>query len=242
MRSFRSIYDKKLKKKNKNPVAVSSWCVETPWLGGWIIFDSKKNNSSPKNDDVWRCGKNQPRYTYSIDIITEADMSHISYIPFGHYIRGMMTCRMNWMISWLYFPSSESVISAVVKQRKVRLCSPYHVSESVCPSYMFIIIMVSLQYHVLNYIDRILDDTHGESVSPLIVIRRNVRGVHAGDHSEHSQYWWDVHERDLRDKYMSSLCCGYEWESWGRKWYGRRVVETGEAAWTEAYKAHTDEK
>ena len=112
MRSFRSIYDKKLKKKNKNPVAVSSWCVETPWLGGWIIFDSKKNNSSPKNDDVCRCGKNQPRYTYSIDIITEADMSHISYIPFGHYIRGMTSCGSNWMISLFLSGSFESSPSA----------------------------------------------------------------------------------------------------------------------------------
>ena len=33
MRSFRSIHDKKLKKNHTNVVVVSSWSVETPWLG-----------------------------------------------------------------------------------------------------------------------------------------------------------------------------------------------------------------
>ena len=121
-----------------------------------------------------------------------------------------MTCGMNWMISWLYFPSSESVISAVVKRRKVRLCTPYHVLENVRLSYMFVIIMVSLEYHVLNHIDRFWMILMVSRVSPLIVIGRNFRGVHAGESSEYSQYWWDVHERDLQGKYILSVCCGYD--------------------------------
>ena len=62
--------------------------------------------------------------------------------------------------SWI---SSES--SAVAKRRKVRLCSTHHLFESIHQSCIFIIIMVHLEFNILNYIDRVEDDSHGESRS-----------------------------------------------------------------------------
>ena len=49
---------------------------------------------------------------------------------------------------------NSSGCAAFAKRRKVHLCSTYDVLESVYPSCIFIIIMVSVKYHILNHIDR----------------------------------------------------------------------------------------
>ena len=51
MRSFRSLHVKKLKKNHTNLVVVSSWSVETPWFGTWVIFRLQEIDSSFEN---WR--------------------------------------------------------------------------------------------------------------------------------------------------------------------------------------------
>ena len=47
--SFRSIHVKKLKKNHTNLVVVSSWSVETPWFGTWVIFRLQEIDSSFEN-------------------------------------------------------------------------------------------------------------------------------------------------------------------------------------------------
>lgn len=55
--------------------------------------------------------------------------------------------------TWIFSESAE-----VAKPWKVQVCATRHIFKSVHPSYMFIIIMISLEYHILNHINRFSDD------------------------------------------------------------------------------------